>query len=119
LRDTLVEAWELSPEERPYADRQQSTCSRCGANLRSGVLAEALLGAAGDTGRLFESADTPASGGLEVLEINPAGCLSPMLARLPRHRLANDPELDMPAMPYPDASFDTAERGGSRWAFPK
>ena len=107
LWDSLVTAWELSPEERAYVDRQQGTCCcRCGANLRSGVLAEALLGAAGGAGTLLEFVDTSAAATLEVLEINPAGSLSPVLARLPRHRLANYPDLDMQAMPYPDESFD-------------
>ena len=107
LWDSLVTAWELSPEERAYVDRQQGTCcSRCGANLRSGVLAEALLGATGGAGTLLEFVDTSAAATLEVLEINPAGSLSPVLARLPRHRLANYPDLDMQAMPYPDESFD-------------
>ena len=107
LWDSLVTAWELSPEERAYVDRQQGTCCcRCGANLRSGVLAEALLGATGARGTLLEFVDTSAAATLEVLEINPAGSLSPVLARLPRHWLANYPDLDMQAMPYPDESFD-------------
>ena len=63
----------LSPE-RAYVDRQQGTCCcRCGANLRSGVLAEALLGATGGAGTLLEFVDTSAAATLEVLEINPAG----------------------------------------------
>jgi SAM-dependent methyltransferase len=107
LWDALVVAWELSPEERAYVDRQQGTCcSRCGANLRSGALAEALLGAAGGAGTLLEFVDTSAAAHLEVLEINQAGFLSPVLARLPHHRLAGYPDLDMQAMPYPDESFD-------------
>ena len=107
LWDALVAGWELSPEERAYVDRQQGTCcSRCGANLRSGALAEALLGAAGGSGTLLEFVDTSAAARLEVLEINQAGSLNPVLARLPRHRLASYPDIDMQAMPYPDGSFD-------------
>jgi SAM-dependent methyltransferase len=88
-------------------DRQQGTCcSRCGANLRSGALAEALLGAVGGTGTLLEFVDTSAAAGLEVLEINEAGSLSPVLARLASHRLARFPDLDMQRMPFPDGSFD-------------
>ena len=107
LWDALVAVWELSPEERAYVDRQQGTCCyACGANLRSGALAEALLGAAGSAGTLVEFVDTENVAGIDVLEINQAGSLSPYLARMPRHRLANYPDLDMQAMPYPDGSFD-------------
>jgi ubiquinone/menaquinone biosynthesis C-methylase UbiE len=69
-------------------------------------LAEALLGAAGGTGTLLEFVETSAAANLEVLEINQAGSLNPVLARLPRHRLASYPAVDMQAMPYPDGSFD-------------
>ncbi len=107
LWDALVAAWELAPEERAYVDRQQGTCcSGCGANLRSGALAEALLGAVGGTGTLLDFVATPAAACLEALEINQAGSLSPVLARLPGHHLASYPDLDMQAMPYPDESFD-------------
>jgi hypothetical protein len=96
LWDALVAAWELSPEERAYVDRQQGTCcSGCGANLRSGALAEALLGAIGCTGTLLQFVDTPAAACLEALEINQAGPLSPVLARLPHRHLASYPDLDM------------------------
>ena len=90
LWDSLVAAWELSPEERAYVDRQQGTCCcRCGVNLRSGVLAEALLGAAGGASTLLEFVDTSAATTLEVLESNRASAPNPGLARLLRHHLAS------------------------------
>jgi ribosomal protein S14 len=40
----LVQAWELSPEETNYINIQQGTrCERCGANIRSQVLARAVV----------------------------------------------------------------------------
>jgi hypothetical protein len=42
--DALAEGWRLAPEERAMVDRQQGTCcSKCGGNLLSIVLAEAIL----------------------------------------------------------------------------
>jgi hypothetical protein len=42
--DALAKGWRLTPEERAMVDRQQGTCcSKCGGNLRSIALAEAIL----------------------------------------------------------------------------
>lgn len=107
LWDDLAEAWELSPAERAYIDRQQGThCTRCGANLRSGALARAVLDAVGEPGPLRYAVGSVRLGGLSVLEINEAGDLSAMLRRLPGHQLATYPEVDMQAMPYADGIFD-------------
>jgi SAM-dependent methyltransferase len=105
--DELAEGWHLTPEERAMVDRQQGTCcTGCGGNLRSIALAEAILAACGAPGTLQDFVASPAAAGLRVLEINEAGTLSPVLARMPGHLLAAYPAVDMRAMPYADASFD-------------
>ena len=106
--DALADEWQLSPAERASVDRQQGMCcTGCGGNLRSIALAAALLRAWNAPGTLEQFVASPAAAALSVLEINEAGTLSPMLRRLPGHVLAAYPEVDMHAMPYPDASFDT------------
>ena len=103
----LIREWRLAPEEVAYIDRQQGTiCRRCGANLRSIALADALR-------QFFRTEDTLAgfvrtadAARFRVLEINPAGTLSPVLSRMPRHVLAAYPEADMHALPYEAGQFD-------------
>jgi hypothetical protein len=105
--DELATEWELSAEERALVDRQQGTvCTDCGANLRSIVLADAILSAEGYTGTLEAFVATPEAAHLDLLEVNEAGTLSPLLRQIAGHRLAAYPEVDMQKMPYPDASFD-------------
>jgi SAM-dependent methyltransferase len=105
--DALAEGWRLSPEERAMVDRQQGTCcTKCGGNLRSIALAEAILGVCGAPSTLDAFVSSPAADPLRVLEINEAGTLSPQLSCLPLHVLAAYPEADMRAMPYRDGSFD-------------
>ena len=88
LWDELAEAWELSPEERAYIDRQQGThCTACHTNLRSGALAAALLDILGGA-TLAECVASPAASRIALLEVNEAGLLHAVLARLPGHRLA-------------------------------
>jgi len=107
LWPALVAEWQLAPHEHAYVDRQQGTlCTGCGANLRSAALARAILDARGATGTLRDFAASPAAAALDVLEINEAGMLGPTLRRMPGHRLATYPEVDMHALPYPDAAFD-------------
>lgn len=105
--DGLAAEWELSPEERALVDRQQGClCDACGSNLRSIALAEAILGALGAAGTLRTLAESPEAQGIALLELNEAGMLGPVLRRFLGHRLAAWPEVDMQAMPFPDASFD-------------
>lgn len=105
--DKLAADWQLAPDERAAIDRQQgSQCQRCGANFRSIALAEAILAAIGAAGPLDRALRAPAAQGLRVLEVNPAGTLSPLLRLLPGHRLASWPEVDMHAMPFEEGSFD-------------
>jgi hypothetical protein len=76
LWDALVEAWELSEEERGYIDRQQGTlCEKCGCSLRSIVLAKAIVEAVGVPGPLRLAVQDPWVATLDVLEVNEAGSL--------------------------------------------
>lgn len=106
LWPALVEAWRLSPAEAAYVNRQQGTsCTACGANLRSMALARAIGRAVGHAGTLRELVAGPGAG-LRVLEVNEAGNLTATLARLPGHRLARYPEVDLQALPFAPGSFD-------------
>jgi SAM-dependent methyltransferase len=107
LWDDLATAWELSGPERAYIDRQQGThCTACGSNLRSGALAGALLAALGGSGSLTDLVADETARRIDLLEINQAGSLSPFLSRLPGHRLAIYPDVDMQKMPYANGTFD-------------
>lgn len=105
--DDLAAAWQLSPQERLYIDRQQGTqCSSCGANLRSIALSDAIRDAVGTDLNLREFASVPDPAALTILEINEAGTLSPILRLFSGHVLAAYPDIDIHAMPYTDNSFD-------------
>jgi SAM-dependent methyltransferase len=107
LWDKLVYEWQLAPHERAYIDRQQGTsCSSCGANLRSIALADAIRTAVGTILTLAEFAETREAKGLSVLEVNEAGSLSPLLRKFSGHILAAYPTVDIHAMPYSDETFD-------------
>lgn len=107
LWPALIAEWQLAPDEVDYVDRQQGElCTACGANLRSMALADALLALFGRTGTLIEFVREDGPGRPAVLEINPAGTLSPVLSQLPGHVLAVYPEIDIHALPYADESFD-------------
>lgn len=107
LWDGLCSEWRLSPEERAYMDRQQAMiCEVCGNNLRSIVLARALLDAFGSATTFQDWIETETAKRLGVLEINEAGTLGPTLSRLPGRILASYPDVDIHALPYADASFD-------------
>jgi SAM-dependent methyltransferase len=103
----LIQAWRLAPYEVEYVDRQQGTaCRACGSNLRSMALARAILALCGHRDRTLSDLVEGPGRVLDVLEVNEAGALTPFLRRLPRHRFASYPHVDMRAMPYPDCSFD-------------
>lgn len=107
LWNDLAAAWELTPAERAYIDRQQGThCISCGSNLRSCALAGALVTALGGSGTLNTFVRSASAQDITLLEINQAGSLSPFLSQLPGHRLANYPDVDMQQMPYENDSFD-------------
>lgn len=107
LWDGLCDEWQIGPVERAYIDRQQGTCcTACGANLRSIVLARAILRTHRAEGPLRSWVRTPEAAGLHVLELNGAGTLTPVLSDIPGHVAANYPDVDMHALPYPEATFD-------------
>ena len=103
----LVAEWELSPAEAHYIDRQQGeTCVRCGGNLRSIVLANALRAAVGTERPLRRLIRSPKMKRLAVLELNEAGSLHTVLAKLPKHVFGAYPAVDMQALPYQYGTFD-------------
>ncbi len=103
----LIAAWQLSPEEVSYIDRQQGrACVQCGANLRSVALAYALRTFFGTTEWLRDFCDSSQAAAFRVLEINEAGTLHADLARMRNHVFATHPQVDMHALPYSDGAFD-------------
>ncbi len=103
----LVDAWQLSFSEVEYINRQQGLiCLGCGANLRSMALANAIVRAYGFDGNLIEFCNSPISGDLQILEVNPAGTLTKHLISLPGHQLVSYPEYDMKSLAFDSKVFD-------------
>lgn len=103
----LIEEWELSKQEVDYIDRQQGfSCVSCGNNLRSMVLAKAILDWLQEVKSLQEAATRFRHRNLRILEINEAGNLTPYLKRFPRHKLITYPEADMTNLKFQDESWD-------------
>ncbi len=104
LWPTLVQAWNLSPEEEAYVNRQQGTvCLQCGGNLRSIALARAICRYLGHPGTLDALLDDAPD--LALLEVNEAGTLHPRLSRFPGHVFAGYPQCDMMALPFDTGRF--------------
>jgi SAM-dependent methyltransferase len=102
----LIDEWQLAPAEAAYVDRQQGECCRrCGANLRSIALADALRAAFRTTKTLKEFVGS-AGENIRVLELNTAGTLNPVLSKMAGHVFAAYPETDIHALPWPDHTFD-------------
>lgn len=100
----LVAEWALTPDEVDYVNRQQGeSCNTCRANLRSIALARTMMKSLGLAGTLRDA--MPQYQGT-ILELNEAGTLNPVLKTAPRHHYGAYPDVDMQALPYPDASFD-------------
>ncbi len=107
LWDELIREWQLSPLEATEIDRQQGeTCDRCGANIRSIALANALRAFLGTKAVLLDAAASGIGKNLDILEINEAGSLSPVLRSLGRHVFGAYPKVNIHALPYADATFD-------------
>jgi len=107
LWPSLVEAWQLAPHEAEYINRQQGKyCTQCGANLRSMVLAQAILNHVGYEGCLTEFVASRTAKRLTVLEVNRAGNLTAVLAAMPGHVLREYPECDMMRLDVPGGSVD-------------
>ncbi len=107
LWQELIDDWCLSADEVAYVNRQQGRCCRsCNANLRSIALADAILDVCGFGGLFREFVERKEARDLVLLEINEAGTLSPLLSRLPGHRLLTYPEHDMMHLAMADAVAD-------------
>lgn len=117
----LVSQWQLGPDWHRWMDqREGSRCARCGASLRSGQLATALVGEmnrlAGSSARHLKEACRDARvQRLAIAEINSAGNLHKHLARCRGLRYSEygsqDPAVpseDLTRLSYADASFDIA-----------
>jgi len=107
LWEGLIEEWQLSRFEADYVNRQQGkVCTRCGSNLRSIALANALRSYL-RTSRCLDDAGLPEEQRkLSILEINEAGTLTPYLKKFENYRYGAYPEVDMHSLPYGDGSFD-------------
>ena len=112
LWDRLAQEWELSPAERETINTQQGLlCLSCNCTLRVMTLASALLFQLRSHETFAVTIERACNGEGELanwktLELNSAGDLAPLLARLPHHTLGAYPEVDMQAMNYDDESFD-------------
>jgi len=101
----LIEAWELTPEEERYIDRQQGLrCVECGSKMRSMALAHAVMEQLGLS--LPFSALALRHPLLRILEVNRAGELTPFMCAFPRHILAEYPAVDVQNLPFPADRFD-------------
>jgi len=108
LWQALIAEWELSSDEVDYVNLQQGfTCSACNNNLRSMTLAAAVTRAFAFEGcfKDFCTMNTEIRQ-LAVVEINPAGNLTPFLQLLPMHALHSSPELDLQRLNFQAASID-------------
>ena len=60
LWQELIQSWQLSQRETDYINRQQGLCcKRCGSNLRSMVLAKAIVNSYEYEGRFDEFVESP------------------------------------------------------------
>ena len=101
----LIRAWQLSPSEVDYINRQQGfCCTQCFNSLRSMGLASAILREYRFHGSLLEFCSSPNE--LSILEINRAGNLTPFLKKLPSHLLIEHPQFDMHDLDIDSESFD-------------
>ena len=107
LSDALIAAWELTPDEARYVNRQQGLhCTACGSTLRCMTLAAAILRLHGYLGHFADFVASDNARALDVLEVNEAGALTRLLATMPNRRLVAFPNVDLQALPFPDAAFD-------------
>ncbi len=103
----LIEEWELNAEEVCYVDRQQGfSCESCGNNLRSMVLAKAILSRLEEAEPLKVVARRFRNRNLKILEINEAGNLTQFLKVFPRHKLVTYPESDMTKLSFENETWD-------------
>ncbi len=107
LTDELTAEWDLSRDEREYIDRQQGLqCTTCGSNLRSVALAASIVQAVEVPGPLAQWATNVNAQGMQILEINEAGGLHPILVRMAGHQFVAYPEFNMLQLELPSESYD-------------
>jgi SAM-dependent methyltransferase len=103
----LIEEWQLSNEESNYINRQQGFCCiKCGGNLRSMSLANAIIRSYKYENTFDQFCREVTNADLNVLEINPAGTLTKHLKYLPKYQLIKFPEYDMEALKIASAMYD-------------
>jgi SAM-dependent methyltransferase len=107
LWEELISDWNLTSKEVEYIDKQQGlSCTKCGNNLRSMVLAKAILSHLDSGKTLSKAAKQFRYRNLRVLEINQAGNLTAYLSMFKRHTLLNYPEGDMMNLGYENETWD-------------
>ncbi len=107
LWSELCEAWGLSEYEIAYVNKQQGHCCiKCGSNMRSRVLASAIIAAYSDQTFLKDFILDNEFCEKKILEINPAGSLHEFISVHPKHRLVEYPEFDMMSLDLPAEEFD-------------
>ena len=104
----LIAEWQLVPEEVDYINLQQGlSCTECKNHLRSMTLAAAVTKAFGFAGTFKDfCGSSSAIRALTVIEVNPAGNLTPFLQQLPKHALHSFPHIDMQRMNFASESVD-------------
>lgn len=106
LWPSLIDEWNISPEEARYINQQQGThCVRCKSNLRGIALGNAIREIFNAKIPLSDFVKAPQLTPLRVLDIN-GTAVSEALSALPGYVRADYPDVDMQAMPYQDSSFD-------------
>lgn len=103
----LCEAWELGEHEVAYVNKQQGHCCiECGSNMRSRVLASAMICSYQKKGCFQDLMQDTSFRQDSILEINQAGNLHRHLAQHPKHRLVEYPKFDMMNLDLPSEEFD-------------
>lgn len=103
----LIEDWQLKPHEVYYINKQQGlVCTKCGSNLRSMALANAVLNSWNYKGTLIQFSGTRIARELNILEINEAGNLTPIFENIPGHKLINFPAYDMTSLNLETGMYD-------------
>jgi len=107
LWPALCRAWQLGPDEIAYINRQQGLqCCECSANLRSQVLAKAIMQGCNFSGLFQDFVKSNTARSLRILEINQAGTLHAQLKLCRWHRLVEYPAFDLLNLAIPSADFD-------------
>lgn len=103
----LIDEWRIAPYEVEYINKQQGLhCIDCKSNLRSMVLAKAIMRCFGYTGFFKDFVKQKKIQNLQILEINEAGSLTKFLVEIPSHTLKVYPEIDMMNMKIANMTFD-------------